>query len=117
MSTRGPSYSVNDEWRSRVLAALEQLKMSQRELARRAGISAVTITNLLSGRNHGSSAVPKIHRALGWPPPTVASTVLLDQRRERAAYMIRELNDDSFRAAEALLSTLWATQNDEKPRG
>jgi transcriptional regulator with XRE-family HTH domain len=110
VSTRGATFAVNDEWRARVLRELEAKGMSQRQLASAAGVSPVTITNLLQGRNHGSSAVPKIHRALGWPEPTVDSTVLVDERRERAQYVIRNLTDDSFRAAEALLDSLWETQ-------
>lgn len=117
MSTRGPSYAVNDEWRARVLKALEQLKMSQRDLAKAAGISPVTLTNLLQGRNKGSSAVPKIHRALSWPLPTIEGSVLTDERRERMMYIVRALPEDDFAAAESLLNTMWANaQKAGKPR-
>ncbi len=68
-SGRRQTYFIDDDWRDRVRARLEELEWSQAELARRVGCSPAMITLLLSGQRSDSPLVWDIHVALGWSPP------------------------------------------------
>jgi transcriptional regulator with XRE-family HTH domain len=47
------------------------MNISQNELARRAKISKAALSEALADESLASAAVPEIHRALGWPIPTL----------------------------------------------
>ncbi len=74
----GQAYPIDDAWRRRVRDALARKGMSQADLARAAGCSPATISELLGGKSHESPLVPDIHEALGWSPPRMA-VLSLDQ--------------------------------------
>ena len=71
MPRKGPAYPISPQWRERVLGQLEQLGISQNELARRAQISKAAMSEALVKGAVQTTVMPEIHRALGWPaPPT-----------------------------------------------
>lgn len=56
----------------RIAERMAELKLSQREFGRRAGMSQASVWRLLHGRMSPTLAdVPQIERALDWPKGTV----------------------------------------------
>lgn len=110
----GQAYPIDDEWRARVRSAMDRLGMSQADLARAAGCAFSTISELLSGNSKESPILPRIHLALGWTPPRLATLsgdaeVLMSRwdqlDKERRARLLER--------AEMLLEE---TQGDDKKR-
>jgi len=104
----GAAYPISDEWRARVKIRLEELEMSQAELARRVGCTPAAITNVLRD-NKQSSLVPKIHRVLGWddaPLPETAAMGVSDRVAEEFAAIAKRLPADVRNSALAFLRTL-----------
>jgi len=69
MANKRPAYRVDDEWRQRVIRALDEKGWKRVDLARAAGCPPSTITELLNGQADQSPYLPAIHSALGWTPP------------------------------------------------
>lgn len=70
----GYTYPIDDEWRARVVARLEEIGWSQARLAREAGMkSRSLLSELLSGEKDHTTYLPEIHVLLKWPPPKSSS--------------------------------------------
>ena len=69
MPRKGSAYPITPQWRARVAERIEQLGISQNELARRAKVSKAALSEALNPASKQSTCVPAIHKALGWPPP------------------------------------------------
>ncbi len=80
----GSAYPITDEWRAKVRARLDELKMSQAELARRVGCTPAAITNVLRD-NKQTSLLPKIHRVLGWDDAPLPETAVTAPSNEKVA--------------------------------
>lgn len=68
MPRRGPAYPVTPEWKEQVKARLKELGLNQMLLAKKIRCAPSSLNEIL-GDGLQSSLVPKIHAALGWPPP------------------------------------------------
>jgi predicted transcriptional regulator len=69
MPREGITYDVDADWRTRVLARLDELEMTKADLAREVGCSRSLVTELLKGTRKQTTFLPEIHDALSWPPP------------------------------------------------
>jgi transcriptional regulator with XRE-family HTH domain len=79
MPRKGHQYPIDDGWKERVRARLQEMGISQNELARLARISKASMSAALSKESLQSAVVPAIHKALGWPvPPLVLSADALE---------------------------------------
>jgi lambda repressor-like predicted transcriptional regulator len=90
MPRKGPAYPISRQWQEDVLARIDELGISQNELARRAKISKASLSEALADGAIQSTVMPEIHRALGWPVPSALFTrdalellALYDQMSER----------------------------------
>lgn len=90
MPRKGPAYPIDSGWQRRVLERLDDLNITQNELARRARVSKASLSEALTEGAVQSTLVPVIHKALGWPvPPGVLNPdalellALYDQMSER----------------------------------
>ena len=54
---------------------MEEIGMSQADLARTIGVSDATTTDLFKEENKSSRVVPEVHAAIGWPPPPPPESV------------------------------------------
>ncbi len=71
MPKKGQAIPTSKEWKDRVKARLVELKISQNELARRAKISASSLSAALAPDSMQTTVMTEIHKVLGWePPPT-----------------------------------------------
>lgn len=66
-------YPTPKDWRDKVLEAIGDRRGAQADLARKIGCTPSTLNELLSAGKR-SHLVPAIHRALGWPPPSLPAT-------------------------------------------
>ncbi len=71
-------YPTPKDWRDKVLEAIGPDRGAQADLARKIRCSPGTLNELLHNGKH-SHLVPAIHKALGWPPPTLPATGSTDQ--------------------------------------
>lgn len=62
----GHAYLVDDAWRKRVEAALEERRWTKADLARESKVAKSTITELLNGTRDSCIDLPKLHKALEW---------------------------------------------------
>lgn len=69
MARRGPAYPVTKEWKDAVRGRMRELGYDQKALARRVRCAQSTLAEMLAEEAVQSSIVPRIHAALGWPPP------------------------------------------------
>lgn len=74
MPRKGPAYAITPQWQDDVLSRINELGISQNELARRAKISKASLSEALTDGAVQTTVMPEIHRALGWPEPPVAFT-------------------------------------------
>lgn len=65
---KGPYVPVDDEWRSRVGDALEDLGWSQADLADKVGVTPGAISQLLTGESKTSRVATKINEVLQIAP-------------------------------------------------
>jgi transcriptional regulator with XRE-family HTH domain len=65
----GISYWIDDLWREEVEREMKARDWDNKDLAEAANVGQSTISELLSGAAPGSKWLPRIHAALGWPPP------------------------------------------------
>ena len=74
MPRKGPAYPILPGWRDAVLARIDELEISQNQLARDAGISKSSLSEALDEAAVQTTVMPQIHKALGWkePPTTFA---------------------------------------------
>lgn len=75
MPQKGHQYPIDRDWKRRVLERLEEMKISQNELARRAKISKSALSEALDDESIQSAAVARIHKVLGWPEPPLVLTL------------------------------------------
>jgi lambda repressor-like predicted transcriptional regulator len=77
MPKKGPAIPISPEWKARVLARIDELGISQNELARRAKITKSSLSATLAPEAKQSTVMREIHKALGWePPPTITKDSL-----------------------------------------
>ena len=108
MPKKGPAIPTSKEWKDRVRARIDELGISQNELARRAKIRQSSLSAALAADSVQTTVMPEIHKALGWdPPPTQFSPdamellALYEQLAERdQGELIGELRE-KLRAARA----------------
>ncbi len=71
MPKKGPAIPTSKEWKSRVMQRIDEMGISQNELARRAHISKAAISQALAPDSMQTTVMAEIHKVLGWdPPPT-----------------------------------------------
>jgi hypothetical protein len=101
MPRKGQAFPVDDPWRRRVLVHLDEHERSKAWLSKEIGAPSRSLVNELleldpsKKRVHQSTFVPEIHKALGWPPPSMASA---PDVVSEIVYLY-ELLDDSGRRA------------------
>lgn len=102
----GSLISVDDAWRQRLTKALELKGMSQRELARRVGVTAGTISNLVTGRHTQArkTVIASIHAALQWPAPT--ETTVSDEAYRRIVDGALEMSPEDRETVARLVESL-----------
>lgn len=102
----GTLITVDDDWRSNLEEALERKEMSQRELARRVGVTPATISNLVTGRHAQArkSLVGAIHAALGWGPPI--DNAVVDDAYQRIVEGAREISASDRETVARLIASL-----------
>ncbi len=74
MPRKGPAYAITPQWQRDVLDRIEEMEISQNELARRAKISKASLSEALAAEAVQTTVMPAIHKALGWPEPPLAMT-------------------------------------------
>jgi hypothetical protein len=71
MPRKGPAYPILPGWRKAVLDRIEEMDISQNQLARDAKISKASLSEALAEGAVQTTVMPEIHKALGWKvPPT-----------------------------------------------
>lgn len=95
MPRKGIAYPVDDAWRRRAIARMEELDMTRAGLAREAHCPRSLITALLSftpGPNQRNQTpyLKEIHKALRWPPPQPA---LAPGEVPELAYLFERLDE------------------------
>lgn len=95
--TPQPMYAVNEVWREAIRAKLEERRMSMTDLAKAVGISHSMVSQLLddTSKARSSKHVPKIHEALGLPPPQEAQAMTPLQFKWMQLYA--QLDEDAVR--------------------
>jgi predicted transcriptional regulator len=89
MPKAGPAIPITEEWKQRVRERMDEMSISQNELARRAKIARSSLSKTLSPESQQTTVMAQIHKALGWdPPPTITNDSLelmriLEQLTER----------------------------------
>jgi len=63
-------YPITDEWRELVRHRMGEMGIGPVDLAKLAKTTHGTISQILS-TSRSSEVVPRIHAALGWPPPSL----------------------------------------------
>ncbi len=74
MPRRGQAIPITQEWKDRVRRRIEEMQISQNELARRVGVAPSAISAALAPSSKQTTVMRQIHRALEWPPPPDAIT-------------------------------------------
>lgn len=100
---KGPAYPIDNEWRQRVEAAIDSMRISHAEFARQAKISKASLSEALSSSSKQSTLVPAIHKALGWPPPR---PLLLSQDAEEIMHAISGMDPRDIAAVKERALTL-----------
>lgn len=85
----GPFWPTSDAWKGAVEAELATRHWSRADLARVISrlddeVERMSISNLLGPDSIQSRLVPRVHEALGWPPPPAP---------EEAAALAREIRE------------------------
>lgn len=94
MPRSGPSYPIDDHWRSRVQRALDERGWSRADLAREIRASRSVVTNILNGVVNQSPYVADIHLVLRWSAPTAPSDApLLAEEEQEVIDILRKLSD------------------------
>lgn len=88
MPRSGQAYPIDDALRARVERQLTTNGWTRADLARKAGCSRATITQILNGTVQQSPFVPAIHAAFGWSPPPSS----LSEDDQEAMEILRELD-------------------------
>lgn len=71
MPKKGPAIPIPEGWKERVLERIDELGISQNELARRAKIAKSSLSAALAPESVQTTVMAEIHKVLGWdPPPT-----------------------------------------------
>jgi lambda repressor-like predicted transcriptional regulator len=71
MPKKGPAIPIPSGWKERVIARIDELGISQNELARRAKIAKSSLSAALADGSVQTTVMAQIHKVLGWdPPPT-----------------------------------------------
>lgn len=79
--------------RERVKLAMERLKMSQAELAKRAGVSPAAIQQILNGKTKRTRALPEIAEALG-----VSEEWLSGKSATSSRLFVSKFSDEEYNA-------------------
>ena len=106
----GSLISVDDGWRKRLTDELERQGMSQRELARRVGVTAGTISNLVTGRHTQArkTVIAAIHAVLRWIAPT--ETTMSDEAYRRIVDGALEISPQDRETVARLIESLKAAR-------
>jgi transcriptional regulator with XRE-family HTH domain len=86
---KGHAYQITAEWQQEIRDKLEELGISQNELARLAGIRQSSLSSALKKGAIQSAKMPAINKAAGLPPPLDSTT----SAGQEAARLIDQLND------------------------
>jgi hypothetical protein len=70
----GPLWPTPPKWKERVIKTMDERRVSKADLARALAVSSTAISDLLGPESKSSRLVPRVHRALGLPPPAPPST-------------------------------------------
>ena len=98
----GTAYFVDDVWRARVRAELERRGWNASQFAAEIGISKSTLSEVLSGHHDTIKDLPRIHIALGFPPPRGPLATAQEEAVQRA---LSRMPSESAEALLALLRT------------
>lgn len=63
----GPLETVDEVWKARVRAAMDELGLDQKDLAAKCNVSPASITNLFKPGTRQIRYKTAVHRALKWP--------------------------------------------------
>ena len=74
MPRKGPAYPISKEWQDEVRARVDEMGISQNELARRAGIAISSLSEALKDGAVQTTVMREINKAIGLPPPPAAFT-------------------------------------------
>lgn len=100
---RGPLWTVDDDWKRDVLAAMVSKGISRADLARRIGVAPAAMTVLFRPTTKQSRLVPAIHRELGMVETTSAvSAIERDDAFKRLQRIWKALSE---KEREHLIST------------
>ena len=91
MPRSGLTYPIDDDWRARVEAAMNDKGLKPAQLARLMGCNRSVVADLLSGDAVVSTYVPDVHKALGWSPPV---SPLLSTDEQELIKVYRALNSE-----------------------
>lgn len=98
---QGPAFPIDDEWRAKVLARMEEKGIRKGQLAKLIGRDPSSITVLFRPTTVQSRLVPEIHQVLELEPPSMADAGtpqgIPDEVEAEMHQLIGEMSDEDKR--------------------